>query len=340
MTHRLLLALVLCCMPWCMQAQVEVILHRLHIDSTKVGRKLIKADSAWTEHYLKQKYDTAYLKRPPQPLMIRARMNFSGSSIDVHGSYHDHTIESHLHTPSRITLSLGVAYRGISLAFAINPAKWKGTNHSTEFNFNSYGNRYGFESTYQDNKSYLGWSDIDGVHTEVPSHAVTTRILNLSAYYAFNGRRFSYPAAFSQSYIQRRSAGSWMLAASSTIGRLKGSPGGNLRDFTIQVGNIGVGGGYGYNWVLGRHWLLHVSGLPTIVVGSFNKIIIEGAKQRVPYRFPEFILTGRAAALYQFRDNQFVGLTFVEYHTIHGSSKRLRLIHQKWRLRLTYGIRF
>lgn len=40
------------------------------------------------------------------------------------------------------------------------------------------------------------------------------QVLNLTGYYTFNHRRFSYPAAFTQSYIQRRSAGSWLAGIS------------------------------------------------------------------------------------------------------------------------------
>ncbi len=340
MFYRILFCLTFYVIPYLSQAQVDVLLHYLNIDSTKVGQSLIKADSLWTDHYLQCKYDTLYMQRPRQPLMVRARMNFSGSSIGVMGEYYGSTIESELRTPGRITLSLGLAYRGISLSFSVNPAKWKGTNHSSEFNINSYGNRYGFEATYQDNKSYLGWSELNGVYSNVSSDVVATRIFNASGYYAFNGRRFSYPAAFSQSYVQRRSAGSWMLAASVMWGVLNAKPGGEMQDFSFRLGNIGIGGGYGYNWVVGKHWLLHASALPTIVVGSFNKLIVENEKQRIPYRFPEFIFTGRVAGVYQIRENQFLSLTYVHYHTIHGSSKELRLLHQKWRLRFTYGFRF
>ncbi|MBQ8127243.1 MAG: DUF4421 family protein [Prevotella sp.] len=38
--------------------------------------------------------------------------------------------------------------------------------------------------------------------------------LNVNGYYIFNRRHFSYPAAFAHSYVQRRSAGSLVLAVS------------------------------------------------------------------------------------------------------------------------------
>ena len=49
---------------------------------------------------------------------------------------------------------------------------------------------------------------------ELPEDMLAVKTLNVNAYYAFDSSRFSYPAAFSQSYIQRRSAGSFLLAFS------------------------------------------------------------------------------------------------------------------------------
>ena len=47
---------------------------------------------------------------------------------------------------------------------------------------------------------------------DLPEGILQVKTLNVNAFYVFNYRRFSYPAAFSQSYIQRRSAGSFLLA--------------------------------------------------------------------------------------------------------------------------------
>lgn len=285
-------------------------------------------------------YDTLYLARPKQRFTARLRMNVSGSSINTKGHYKEMPFDSHLKTPNRITTSIGLAYRGIGLSISVNPAKLKGESHTTEFNFNYYANRYGVEVSYQNSKDFSGWTTASGEQREFPADLMQSKILNLSAYYAFNYRKFSYPAAFTQSYIQRRSAGSWMLALSFLSGTLDASGIPDLGSFKLSMGNIGIGGGYGYNWVINSHWMVHASALPTIVVGSFNYLTIGGSKERVSYSFPELILTERVAILYQFHKNHFAGLTFVAYNTIHGTTKKLRLSHNKWRLRITYGIRF
>lgn len=116
----------------------------------------------------------------------------------------------------KTTLSIGVSYLGLSLSAAINPAKLMGKYHDFELNFNSYGRCFGFDIIYHDAKNFTGWHDHEGMERiELPDGMLSVKTLNVNAYYAFNSRRFSYPAAFSQSYIQRRSAGGFLLAASA-----------------------------------------------------------------------------------------------------------------------------
>lgn len=101
-------------------------------------------------------------------------------------------------------------------------------------------------------------------------------IKGFNLYYIFNHRKFSYPAAFSQSTIQRRSAGSPLLGIGYTRHTLEvdwdnlnkalaDRMGSQLSrtpiDSTLMIGqvkytDVSVSGGYAYNWVFARNWLL------------------------------------------------------------------------------------
>jgi hypothetical protein len=102
---------------------------------------------------------------------------------------------------------------------------------------------------------------------------LTSSIKGFNIYYIFNHRRFSYPAAFSQSTIQRRSAGSPLLGIGYTrhtlevdwkelnnlvANRLGGSVAvdSTLMFDKIKYTDISVSGGYAYNWVFAHNWLL------------------------------------------------------------------------------------
>ena len=186
-------------------------------------------------------------------------------------------------------------------------------------------------------KNYKGYYHQDNIgRMELPPNILEMRTLNANGYYVFNHKRFSYPAAMTQGYIQRRSAGSFMLALG-----LQAQEGeyDYLKEFKTRITNIGVGGGYGYNYVPARRWMIHLSALPTFIVYNHTWMIYDGSRVKVGYHFPEVIITGRGAIVYQIKKNQFAALSGVYYFTNIGGKKHLEIENEKWRARLTYGIR-
>ena len=231
---------------------------------------------------------------------------------------------------------MGISYLGISLNTALNPAKLLGKYNDYELNINSYGNRFGWDFIFQNAHNFTGWHDHEGMERiELPADMLSVKTLNLNAYYAFNSRRFSYPAAFSQNYIQRRSAGSFLLAASGMGQQAKLDWNQKME---LKMTNIGMGAGYGYNYVPAQGWLLHISGLPTFIV--YSKTSMTFGDNRVPlhYHFPEVIITGRGAVVRQ-RGNKFYGLSMVYNFTNIGNEESLALHNQKWRIRAFFGFR-
>ena len=126
---------------------------------------------------------------------------------------------------------------------------------------------------YKIRQLYLG----EGVNTDpirgTGYDGLTSSIRGFNLYYIFNHRRFSYPAAFSQSTIQRRSAGSPLLGIGYTRHTLEANwkeladlvscrLGNHVKvDSTlmfdkIKYTDVSVSGGYAYNWVFAHNWLL------------------------------------------------------------------------------------
>ena len=155
--------------------------------------------------------------------------------------------------------------------------------------------------------------------------------------------RLSFPAAFNQSYIQRRSAGSWLAGISYQGGIIETSDelkarNPNAPDVSIDVGHVGIGGGYGYNWVLGRRWLLHFSMLPTFVVLNRNKMTVNGAdKEARSMRF-NMIFNERVAIVHNFSPRYFAGATLVMNNSVFDDD--VVVVNQnKWRARAFFGVR-
>ena len=296
-----------------------------------------RIDGMLSRHYFKGDIDTTYITRPTTKWTITARINESGTKIKTEGTDNGQHFKSEMEANRKATLSVGVSYLGISLSTSLNPAKLMGKYHDYELNFNSYGRRFGFDIVYQDAKNFTGWYDQEGMERiELPDGMLSVKTLNLNAFYVFNGRRFSYPAAFSQSYIQRRSAGSFLLAVSG-MGQhafLDWD-----QDIHLKMSNIALGAGYGYNYVPGKGWLLHISALPTFIVYSNTSMTFGDTRIPLNYHFPEVIITGRGAIVRQW-SNKFIGMSMVFNFTNIGHMENLAIHNIKWHVRTIFGVRF
>ena len=295
-----------------------------------------RADSVLTLSYRKGDIDTSFVMRPPTKWTIVGRLNVSGAKLESMGVTDGKHFNSEITADYKSTLSVGVSYLGFALSAAINPAKLLGKYRDFELNFNSYGKRFGYDVIYQDAHNFTGWHDMDGMERiELPADMLSVRTLNLNAFYIFNGRRFSFPAAFTQSYIQRRSAGSFLVAVSG-MGQhttLEWE-----QEMQIKMTNIGIGGGYGYNYVPSQGWLLHISATPTFIVYSNTSMTYDNSRVPLHYHFPEAIITGRGAVVRQL-GNKFFGMSMVFNFTNIGNEENLALHNIKWRIRMFYGLR-
>jgi hypothetical protein len=296
-----------------------------------------RADSLLTQNYFKGNVDTAYIQRPTTKWTVTARMNVSGARMEAIGIDNGQHFKSEMEANRKSTISVGASYLGFTLSAALNPAKLMGKYRDYELNFNSYGRRFGFDVIYQDAHNFSGWHDHEGMERIMLSDGMLkVKTLNLNAFYIFNSRRFSYPAAFSQSYIQRRSAGSFLLAASGMAQRA------SLdwdQEMQLKIVNVGLGAGYGYNYVPNKGWLLHISALPTFIVYSNTSMTFGDNRIPLHYHFPEVIITGRGAVVRQW-SNKFLGMSMVFNFSNNGDEASLALHNIKWRIRTFFGLRF
>lgn len=306
-----------------------------------------RVDRILSTNYNKVKYDTVYITRPRTKWTVTARMNVSGMAIESEGIDDGQHFQSRSEANSKATLSMGVSYQGIALGLALNPAQLAGKYHDYELNLNSYRNKFGFDIIYQDAKNFKGRYEQDDLgRIDLPDGLLKVQTLNVNAYYAFNGRRFSYPAAFSQSYIQRHSAGSLLLAASYMRQRTTldweslqvGDQWSGMEGQQLKMTNIGLGAGYGYNYVPRQGWLLHLSALPTLIVYSKTYQTVGDDRMTLRYHFPETIITARGAVVRNW-GNKFLGLSMVYTYTNIGDKAELAVENAKWRLRAFFGLR-
>ena len=283
-----------------------------------------RVDSVLAARYYRTPYDTNFVARPEGKLTLKVRMNQT-------------------ETGHKTTFSLAAIYRGIGVGVAVNPAKWKGVYKDYEFNLNYYSSRISLDFSYQRSESLAGDINRDDKMSRLESGDVTMKVANVAAYYTFNHRRFSFPAAFTQSYIQRRSAGSWLAGISYQGGSIKTNDAlkertPNAPEVRVYVGHVGIGGGYGYNWVLGRKWLLHFSMLPTFVVYNRNNMTVNGDRRKAQHMRFNMIFNERVAIVHYFTSRYFAGATLVMNNSVFDDSAVV-INQNKWRARAFFGMR-
>lgn len=303
-----------------------------------------RMDSILAARYYKTPYDTNYVVRPEGTVTFKVRLNQTGNDFHAKGTVNGIYSKADLKTSHKTTVSIGASYRGLSAAVAINPSKMSGAYKDYELNLNYYSSRISLDFSYQRSESLAGDVNRDDRGTQtMESGDLTLKVVNLAGYYAFNHRRFSFPAAFNQSYVQRRSAGSWLAGISYQGGIIETSDelkarNPNVPDISIDVGHVGIGGGYGYNWVLGRKWLIHFSMLPTFVVYNRNKMTVNGERKEAQRMRFNMIFNERFAIVHNFSSRYFAGATLVMNNSVFDDD--VVVVNQnKWRARAFLGLR-
>ena len=302
-----------------------------------------RLDSALAARYYRTPYDTNFVIRPEGKLTLKLRLNQTGNDFHAKGTVNGFYSEADLKTSHKTTMSIGASYRGISAAVAINPAKMKGLYKDYEFNLNYYSSRLSLDFSYQRSETLAGDFTGDKGDLRLESGEALLKVLNIAGYYTFNHRRFSYPAAFTQSYIQRRSAGSWLAGISYQGGSIKTTDdlkarNPNAPDVRIYIGHVGIGGGYGYNWVPSRKWLLHLSILPTVVVYNRNNMTVNGERKEAQHMRLNMLFNERAAVVYNFSPRYFASLTAVVNNSVF-KDDNVTVNQNKWRARASFGMR-
>lgn len=305
----------------------------------KLKKIYLRADSILRVRYERVTYDTLYISRPEKRFLLRVRGNLSGNSIRYKNVQDGNDSHAHISTALRGTVSLGFSYMGISAAYSINPTKISGSNKDYELNVSASSNRYILDFSYQRSNTLSGDITTKESSYHIGKELLTMKMINITGCYIFNHRRFSYPAAFSQSYFQRRSAGSWLAGISFMGGSVKTSedaPEGS-HDLHLKVRNIALGGGYGYNLVY-RKWLFHLSAMPTIIVYNYNNITMDGVRAKEYLHFPDLLINCRAAIVYNISPRFFIGSNLVVNSSTLGNFKHYTY-QTKWRARATFGFR-
>ena len=297
-------------------------------------------------------YDTTYIE--PQHYNFAAMVQNTNTFQSYHLSARDesgHRQSLSMRPAPSLKVGPYFGWRWIFLGYTFDVAHLGNPAKQSEFNLSLYsamlgldllGNTHGFEGIGKhDFKGYT----FDGLDTYTAS---------ASAYYVFNHRRFSYPAAFSQSTVQRKSCGSWLLGARYDRQHMEfdytqlpegliGSPGHELIMDELKWNKIdyrafSVCGGYAYNWVFAPGWLLGVSAMPAIGFKVAKGKRLRGDELFVSLKNLNFDCISRLGIVWN-NTRCFAGLSLVA-HMYNYTKGRLTLTNGMNYLNLYVGFNF
>ena len=274
-------------------------------------------------------FDTLYISpnRYNYALMVTHFSNFEYYSVT-----------SELPQPQKLSFSpnphnkigLYFGWRWIFLGWSVDVddiyRKTNRKNRGTEFDLSLYSSKLGVDIFYRRTGNNYKIHKIRGFYDEIPSNysenfnGLKVDIKGLNLYYIFNNRKFSYPAAFSQSTNQRRNAGTFIAGFSISKHNLdfdylqlpeyiqeRMNPG--MKVNKIKYTNANISFGYAYNWVFARNCLACISLTPAIAykASDVNAETHEGKQWYSKFNL-DFLL--RAGVVYN-NGKYFVGSSFV-----------------------------
>lgn len=173
-------------------------------------------------------------------------------------------------------------WRWIFLGYTVQVNHISGDKSKREFDLSLYSQQIGIDLFYRRTGSDYKIRSMnfgDDVNTRVMNgvsfDGLRASIKGFNLYYIFNHRKFSYPAAFNQSTVQRRSCGSLLVGIGFTKHSLDVDWGSlydltaaylgddvaaahidtDLTSGTITYSDTSISAGYGYNWVFARNCL-------------------------------------------------------------------------------------
>ena len=240
----------------------------------------------------KAKVDPLYIEVPEKPWRVVLRYKENGVNVDYDQSADfpatNERTEWKISFEPPLASSIGfwVGYRGTGLSYSKSLAK----NAGRYYSFSTTGAKYGFNfrlrrfNTTDAKFSAIEYKDgqVDGEPYDTAFSMPTPvwiRSVYVNGYYVFNGRHYSQAAAYNQSVIQRRSAGSLLVGAtwyqssfdySDMANALFMIIGHDIHRIKVHQANLGIG--YGYNWVPLRGLVVNAMAMPTVSV--YNRVKI------------------------------------------------------------------
>lgn len=167
-----------------------------------------------------------------------------------------------------------------------------------DMELNLYCSRVGLELFYRKRSDGFKIRNLKGFYeNKIPLtnynsnfDGLSTSQIGANIFYIFNYRKFSFPAAYSQSTNQRRNAGSFILGLSyneqifvfdhtKIDRRIEKLMNPELKFKKVDYKDFNINFGYSYNWVFAKNFLANISASPSIGYKNTSLKSIHNSKE-------------------------------------------------------------
>lgn len=261
-------------------------------------------------------------------------------------------------------LGLYFGWKWIFLGYSVDVGDLGSDRHNkekkTDIQFSLYTSQLGLDLYYRKTGNNFRIRSASGFDMPryvkkgcmVPFDGLRSDVRGFNVYYIFNHHKFSYPAIYSQSTRQLKSAGSVMAGLSYSrqkfsfdYSRLPSAMLDVLFD-AMKVGRVryydyNISVGYGYNWALKHNWAVNASLLPA--VGYKKSKVYAGQKEFSGHTSKwvddiNFDLVTRFGVVWN-NDKTYFGVNFVS-HTYDYNKERFSLTDTFATLKVYVGFNF
>lgn len=242
--------------------------------------------------YFMGTWDTLYVTPNKYDFAFLTTYYNNNEIYNIHSSYPENQTLRLMHKPqNKIGFYFGWQFLYLGWSFGIDRLfdKPDNTKNGSSFELSLYSSKFGIDLVHIKTGNNFLIRKVKGI--EEPEYITEKNIYfdgfeadvkGANIYYILNNKRFSYPAAFSQTTVQRRNSGSGivgLLVSSHNIrfdhsrlpALIQENLNMNMKFNQIKYTNISLSFGYGYNWVFARNLLACISASPVLAYKATKK---------------------------------------------------------------------
>ncbi len=277
--------------------------------------------------------DTNYIERDKYNVTLKTQSDWRYKQIRLSGSDDDgHSQTLYFSPHSQVTIGPYASCSLLSLGWTIDIGSRLST-HNSNLYLSVYAPMIGIDYYYENDINGYRIRKLRGFDRDIIEESqgmsfpgLSSDMTYIHAYYIFNHRHFSYPAAYSHSTVQRRTSGGLILGYSYSRQQVKfdyeqlpvpfHSDGDVVITDALKVKEVryinhSLSLGYSFNWVLARNLLLNATASPSIGY-NFTKGQKPTADRLYRLRNINFDFVGKVAFVWN-TNHMFAGGSFTAH---------------------------